>query len=118
MKKIVFLIFTTISCSAFSQYNFTSPQTDDIKFNLSDQEFENSIDYPVYRSYLTANEQLVSGLAIGGMAGLSFYFNTIGSGPYVPMGYTFSAISLVKIGQSFHMKNKEKRWKKRNGLHY
>ena len=74
MKKIVFLIFITISCSAFSQYNFTPPQSDNIRFDLSDQEFENSIDYPVYRSYLSANEQLVSGLAIGGMAGLGLYF--------------------------------------------
>jgi len=118
MKKIVFLIFTIISCSAFSQYNFTPSQTDDIRFDLSDQEFETSIDYPVYRSYLTANEQLVSGLAIGGMAGLAFYFDKIGDGPYLPMGYTFSAISLIKIGQSFHMKNKEKKWKKRNGLRH
>ena len=118
MKKIVFLIFTTISCSAFSQYNFTPPETDGIKFDLSDQESENSIDYPIYRSYLSANEQLISGLTIGGMAGLAFYFNTIGDGPFVPMGYTFSAISITKIGQSFHMKNKEKKWKKRNNIRH
>ncbi len=114
MKNLVFLILITLSCPLFSQYNYTPSEKRDIKFNLSDQEFQSSIDYPVYRSSLTANEQLISGLAIGGMAGLAFYFDTIGQGPYIPMGYTFSAISLVKVAQSFHMKNREKKWKKRN----
>lgn len=115
MKNLVFLILITLSCPIFSQYNYVPIDNSEIKFDLSDQEFESSIDYPIYRSYLTANEQLISGLAIGGMAGLAFYFDTIGDGPYIPMGYTFSAISLVKVGQSFHMKHKEKKWKERNG---
>jgi hypothetical protein len=118
MKNLVFLILITLSCPVYSQYNYVPFDKSEIKFDLSDQEYQSSIDYPIYRSYLTANEQLISGLAIGGMAGLAFYFDTIGEGQYIPMGYTFSAISLVKVGQSFHMKRKEKKWKERNGLRH
>lgn len=118
MKNLVFLLLLTTSYASFSQYNFTPPETENIKFDLSDQEYKYTIDYPIYKSYLSANEQLISGLAIGGMAGLAFYFDTIGDGPYIPMGYTFSAISITKIGQSFYMKNKEKKWKKRNGIRH
>jgi len=108
--KNLFVIFALLVPSIlFSQYNYEKPDLNkiDVKDYKNFPLKERSEKYEIH--YDSRNE-FYAGLSLVCISGLSFYFNTIGDGPYKVMGYTYSGLAAVKFISAAKWRKKENEW--------
>jgi len=107
MKNLLLTLTFLLSLTLNAQYNYQKPD-----ISLIDVTDVRAFDpnYGLYVSPYSAQSHLYSGLLIGGMSGLAFYFDTLGPGPYRPMGYLFGAISAVKLTHAAILYRKDKKY--------
>ena len=106
MKNLLLILTLLLPLTLKAQYNYQKPDISNIDITST---WEVNPDYGLYPSPYYAQPHLTSGLLLGGMSGLAFYFDTIGDGPYIPMGYTFGVLSVAKLTQAaiIHRRNKK-----------
>jgi len=104
MKNLLLILIMLMPLSLRAQYNYQKPQID------VHSTWEIDPDYGLYVSPYNAQSHLTSGLLVGGMSGLAFYFDTLGDGPYRQMGYLFGAISVVKLTHAAIIYRKDKKY--------
>ena len=107
MKNLLLTLTFLLSLTLNAQYNYQKPNT-----SLIDVTDVRAFDpnYGLYVSPYNAQSHLTSGLLVGGMSGLAFYFDALGSCPYRQMGYLFGAISVAKLTHAAIIYRKDKKY--------
>jgi len=109
MKNLLLILIILMPLSLKAQYNYQKPQID------VHSTWEIDPNYNLYPSPYNAQSHLTSGLLVGGMSGLAFYFDTLGDGPYRPMGYFFGAVSIAKLTHAAILYRKDKKYNRSIG---
>ena len=107
MKNLLLTLTFLLPLTLNSQYNYQKPNISDIDITST---WEVDPNYGLYVSPYSAKSHFHSGLMVGGMSGLAFYFDTIGSGPYRQMGYLFGAISVAKLTHAAIIYRKDRKY--------
>jgi len=107
MKNLLLTLTLLLPLTLTAQYNYQKPDISLI--DVTDVRAFDP-DYGLYVSPYSAQSHLTSGLLIGGMSGLAFYFDTLGPGPYRPMGYFFGAVSIAKLTHAAIIHRKDKKY--------
>ena len=107
MKNLLLTLTLLLPLTLTAQYNYQKPNIDDIDITST---WEIDPNYDLYVSPYSAQSHLTSGLLVGGISGLAFYFDTLGDGPYRQMGYVFGAISVAKLTHAAILHRKDKKY--------
>ena len=107
MKNLLLTLTFLLPLTLNAQYNYQKP---DISLIDVTDVRTFSPNHSLYVSPYSAKSHLHSGLMVGGMSGLAFYFDTIGSGPYRQMGYLFGAISVAKLTHAVILHRRDKKY--------
>ena len=107
MKNLLLTLTFLLPLTLNAQYNYQKP---DISLIDVTDVRAFSPNHSLYVSPYSAKSHLHSGLMVGGMSGLAFYFDTLGPGPYRQMGYLFGAISVAKLTHAAILYRKDRRY--------
>lgn len=109
MRYLLFILLF-IPLIGFSQYNqFHGAPTEfpEVKTMWEVQPLTQPISYWEHRE---SRQQFTVGLAVAGIAGLSFYFDTLADGPYKPLGYFYSGVAVGKFIHAGILRKREKNY--------
>ena len=107
MKNLLLILTLLLPLTLTAQYNYQKPDISGIDITNM---WEIDPNYNLYVSPYSAQSHLTSGLLIGGMSGLAFYFDTLGQGPYRQMGYFFGAVSVAKLTHAAIIHRRDKKY--------
>jgi len=112
MKHLLFVLLC-IPLTVVGQYNYIQPQAN---VNVHEMWEVAPLQYNRYNRP-KSRQEFNSGIIFTGMAGLAFYFDTLGDGPFRSFGYVYGGVAAGKFIASAVWKKRENEWA-RDQSHY
>jgi len=103
MKNLLLILTLLLPLTINAQYNYQKP----IVNIHSTWEISSPTSY---WKYSESRQQFNTGLIFVGMTGLAFYFDTLGEGPYKPLGYFYGGCAIGKFIHAGVLRKKEKNY--------